>query len=183
MPDLQGKFPLDNICLLLFSDEAEFYSCENTSQMKYENDATVMFWKVGHLLMKGKFLRYCRGHKKQGQIRSSQTQRGYYDPQTTATNSVVPSLETLHNLDIWLCKEDVKPGPSDKMIDAIAQYDLITKTFNLSIDGKNINSCKYTSKGHWLLWIWTIAYQGRNSRTASLGKRNSSFAKAIRTRS
>ena len=143
----QGNFPMNNICLLLFLDQVEFYSCSNTSLMTYKNEAKVLFWKVGHLIMKGKFLRYCGGHKNLGQLRIGQTTKGFYDPQMAFPNFVVPSMSVLNKVDIGINKAEVKPGPSEVMLEAISQQDLSAKTFNLSVDGKNVNSCTNTTDG------------------------------------
>ena len=62
-------------------------------------------------------------------------------------NFVVPSMSVLNKVDIGIDKAEVKPGPSEVMLEAISQQDLSAKTFNLSVDGKNVNSCTNTTDG------------------------------------
>jgi hypothetical protein len=41
-----GRYPLDNIALILFLETVKFYSLSNTSKMTY-SDASKRFWKAG----------------------------------------------------------------------------------------------------------------------------------------
>ena len=51
------QFPLNNICYLLFLDLVEWFSCKNTSRMRYRPE-TIKFWQIGFRLFHGKFLRF-----------------------------------------------------------------------------------------------------------------------------
>ncbi|CAG2244993.1 unnamed protein product [Mytilus edulis] len=62
----ENKLPMNNIAFLLFSDVVEWFSKSNTHAMRYSQDVK-QFWKVGHELFKGKFLRFMAGWKNQGQ--------------------------------------------------------------------------------------------------------------------
>ena len=144
----QGDFPMNNICLLLFLDLVEFYACENTSYMKYRSESTVLFWKVGYLLIKGKFLRYCGGYKNKGQVKQGITEKGFFDPKQSSPNFVIPSLSVLDKCKIGIDEKFVKPGPRDEVINVLASStDNSIKTYSLSVDGKNINSCSNTIAG------------------------------------
>ena len=46
------EFPTKNICYLLFLDLVDWYSCENTSRMRYRTQ-TVKFWQIGYRLFYG----------------------------------------------------------------------------------------------------------------------------------
>ena len=46
------EFPTKNICFLLFLDLVDWYSCENTSRMRYRTE-TVKFWQIGYRLFHG----------------------------------------------------------------------------------------------------------------------------------
>ena len=46
------EFPTKNICYLLFLDLVDWYSCENTSRMRYRTE-TVKFWQIGYRLFHG----------------------------------------------------------------------------------------------------------------------------------
>ena len=63
-----NRFPLDNICYLLFLDVVQWFSSSQTSQMRYFQEETLNFWKVGYRLFHGKFLRFMGGPKNSGQI-------------------------------------------------------------------------------------------------------------------
>ena len=51
------EFPTKNICYLLFLYLLDWYSCENTSRMRYRTE-TVQFWQIGYHLFHGKYLRF-----------------------------------------------------------------------------------------------------------------------------
>ena len=48
-----GKFPLHNICYLLFLDIVEWFSCDSTTHMRYGHE-TVKLWQIGYRLFHGK---------------------------------------------------------------------------------------------------------------------------------
>ena len=58
-----GQFPLQNISFLLWMEVIKWFSCGNTSTMRY-SDATKKFWKLGYRLFGGRFIHYMGGYKK-----------------------------------------------------------------------------------------------------------------------
>jgi hypothetical protein len=59
----EKTFPLDNICYLLFRDLVQWFSCSNTSNMRY-NEHTIKFWQIGYRRFHGKYLRFMSGLRK-----------------------------------------------------------------------------------------------------------------------
>ena len=57
---VDGKFPLDNLSLLLFLETAKWYSLEDKKTMNYR-DTTVQVWKIGYRICHGTFLRLMSG--------------------------------------------------------------------------------------------------------------------------
>ena len=57
---VDGKFPLDNLSLLLLLETAKWYSLEDKKTMNYR-DTTVQFWKIGYRICHGTFLRLMSG--------------------------------------------------------------------------------------------------------------------------
>ena len=64
----EGKFPMNNIALLLFLDVVRWYSLDDaTTTMRYSEEVKE-FWRTGLRLFHGRFLRYMGGPKNKGQI-------------------------------------------------------------------------------------------------------------------
>lgn len=78
---------------------------------------------------------------------SGDTSSGIYDPQCANPNFVIPSKSVLQKVNIGFTESDMKPGPSYNMIKAIASSTTNSKTYNLSVDGKNTNSCTSSLAG------------------------------------
>jgi len=62
---LEGKYPLDNISLILFLETVQFFNCQTTSQMRYSQES-LRFWKAGYRLFNAKFLFFMGGPKNIG---------------------------------------------------------------------------------------------------------------------
>jgi hypothetical protein len=57
------RLPLDNIAVLLFNDVVQWFTLDNSSQMRY-SDVVKKLWRLGNKFLKGKFLRFMSGMKK-----------------------------------------------------------------------------------------------------------------------
>ena len=72
-----NKFPMDNIAFLLFLDVVRWYSKDNTVAMRYD-DSVSKFWRIGFKSIHGRFLRFLRGPKHNGQIVFQESQTSYF---------------------------------------------------------------------------------------------------------
>ena len=129
-----GRLPTDNICYLLFLDIIEWFSSENTSQMRYQFPETVRFWQIGSRLFHGKFIRFMSVLRHFGQVVEGSCDSGMFDPSTSKINFAVPSKSTLQAV---APKASFYPGINEKLLDNLANH-LANKPLNLSVDGKKI---------------------------------------------
>ncbi|VDI80060.1 Hypothetical predicted protein [Mytilus galloprovincialis] len=130
----EKKLPMNNIAFLLFSDVVEWYSKSNTHAMRYSQDVK-QFWKVGHELFKGKFLRFMAGWKNQGQ-----EAKGHTKPEESVINFAVPDRKYLDSTELSHKLKNIQPGILNEMIELIyADSCCLSKTFKLCVDGKKIN--------------------------------------------
>ena len=95
---LDGKYPLDNISLILFLETVQIFNCQPTSQMKY-SQVSLRFWKAGYRLFNGKFLFFMGGPKNIGDVLDG-NKKGQCYPENARINFVVPSVTTLGNFEI-----------------------------------------------------------------------------------
>ncbi|MEW8548481.1 MAG: hypothetical protein AB2693_33680 [Candidatus Thiodiazotropha sp.] len=129
---------MKNICYLLFLDLIEWFSCDNTSHMRYRPE-TVKFWQIGFRLFHGKVLRFMSGLRNFGQILEGVSERGKHDPMASKVNFAVPSRNNLYP----------KQDDSKLFYPGINQTSILTlvdrvgnKPMKLSIDGKKISRGK-----------------------------------------
>jgi len=143
----EGKFPLDNICYMLFLDLVEWFDKPFTSQMRYLREDTRQFWEVGYRLFKGKFIRFVTGSRNFGQIVDGSTERGFCTPQKAKINFPVPSVKTLtHNKLV-----PIYPGIIIDTIEHIAKY-LPSNIIKIGIDGEKIARDKGKQMGDVNCW-------------------------------
>ena len=62
----ERSFPLDNIAFLLFLDVVQWFSLDNTSQMRY-SDSVKSFFRIAGVIFGQKLLRFLSGQKNKGQ--------------------------------------------------------------------------------------------------------------------
>ena len=129
-----GRLPSNNICYLLFLDIVEWFSSENTSQMRYKFPETVKFWQIGNQLFHGKFIRFMSGLRHFGHVVEGSCDRGVFDPSTSRINFAVPSKTTLQSI---ATKASFYPGINDELLSSLSSH-LANKPLNLSVDGKKI---------------------------------------------
>lgn len=129
-----NKIPMTNIAYLLFIDVVEWFSNENTHQMRY-SDEVKQFWRIGLKLFKGKFLRFMGGWKNQGQ-----NANGCTKPEDSVINFAVPHRNSLEDTGLGAKLKYVKPAILQEMIELVSNSDpQQLKTFKLCVDGKKIN--------------------------------------------
>ncbi|XP_053404619.1 uncharacterized protein LOC128558653 [Mercenaria mercenaria] len=141
------KFPLDNICYLLFLDVIQWYSNPITSQMRYFQSETLKFWEVGYRLFKGKFLRFMSGPRSTGQVVSGEQSKGYCSSIESNVNFAVPSLSVLNQESL----DPIYPGILNESIAKLAEH-LQTNIIKIGIDGKKIAQGKGKQAGDIDCW-------------------------------
>ncbi len=114
-----GNFPMNNICFLLFTDLIEWFSCQNTCNIKYQTE-TMQFWQIGYRLFQGKVLRFMSGLRNYGQVLNKNAERSELNPSDSRINFAVPAQKNLYR------KEDkllpIYPGIiCDKHMQALAE--------------------------------------------------------------
>ena len=131
----EGKFPLDNIALLLLLDVVRWYSLESTTQMTYRGD-TLKFWKVLYRLFHGKTLRFLSGMKSSGHVVTGECAKGSYSPQHSRINFAVPSRTVIAQYKPTQVHvpDEVPPGIIQDSVDMADT----TKSYVLSMDGKKL---------------------------------------------
>ena len=142
-----NKFPLDNICYLLFLDVVQWFSSSQTSQMRYFQEETLNFWKVGYRLFHGKFLRFMGGPRNSGQIITGDKEERYCLPQNSKVNFAVPSKWTLN-------QEKLNPLYPGVFVDSIKVLsdNIGGKSIKVGIDGKKIARGKGNMMGDIDCW-------------------------------
>ena len=130
---------MNNICFLLFTDSIEWFSCQNTCNMKYQTE-TMQFWQIGYRLFHGKFLRFMSGLRNYGQVLNKNAERSELNPSDSRINFAVPAQKNLYR------KEDkllpIYPGIiCDKHMQALAEK-YSGMPLKLCVDGKKISRGK-----------------------------------------
>ena len=74
----------------------KFHNCPTTTLMRFHPKSKA-FWCVGYCTWHGKGLLLLSGSKNRGEVRNKLTKRGYYNPDTSSVNLVVPDVKTLFN--------------------------------------------------------------------------------------
>jgi hypothetical protein len=91
-----GKFPMQNISFLLWTEVVQWFNLENTSSMRYM-EKTKQFWKLGMRHFGGKFIRFMTGFKNTSDIVFQTARKGQCDPNNSDVNFAVPSEQILRN--------------------------------------------------------------------------------------
>lgn len=138
---------MENICYLLFLDIVEWFSKPCTSQMRYINENTLNFWRVGYRLFYRKFIRFMNGPKSTGQVLTGQTEQGHYLARESEINSAVPSV-SVFNKDL---SQPMLPGFFLKSINELASY-FGKRPIKIGVDGKKIAQGKGKNMGDIDCW-------------------------------
>lgn len=113
----KDKLPLSNVAFLLFKDVVEWYSIDDTRQMRYSAEVR-QFWRIGLKLFKGKFLRFMSGMKNKGQDVSR-----LISPEESSINFAVPDRNCLENLQVASELKNLKPKIIKEMIQIVNDND------------------------------------------------------------
>ena len=132
----EGEFPMENICLKLFLDVVKFYSGCDIYAMRYANEVK-LFWTLGYILFKGKFLRFMGGIKSAGQLEDNS--RTELIAQDSHINFCVPNSGVLRSVFDDSKLECENPGIFEDVLDKFAQDHKIDSC-KVAIDGKRLNS-------------------------------------------
>ena len=131
-----GKFPLDNLAFLLFSDVVRWFGTETAIYSMRYSEEIKFFWKTGLRLFHGRFLRFMSGPKCPGRNIDSSAHN-------SKINFIVHDRKVLQDEKPYV--EGTSPGIINGMIDSLASCDKNqTKTYTVCVDGKKINP---SSKG------------------------------------
>jgi len=131
-----GKFPLDNVALLLFSEVVQWFECDSTTQMRYSKDSKT-FWKLGYRLFGERFVNFMGGPKSQGEAILRVSERGQFSPETSRINFAVPNPKVLRSFDPYHVNGERKPGLHEDLINTLSE-NLDRKSACLTFDGKKI---------------------------------------------
>ena len=99
-----GRLEAENIPLMLCLERAKYCKCTTTTLMRF-HEKSKAFWRVGYRTWHGKGLLLMSGSKNRGQVHDKITQLGYYKPEHSSINFVVPDIKTLFNEDYGIPKE------------------------------------------------------------------------------
>ena len=91
-----GKFPMQNISFLLWTEVVQWFNLENTSSMRYM-EKTKKFWKLAMRHFGGKFIRFMTGFINTSDIVFQTARKEQCDPNNTDVNFAVPSEQILRN--------------------------------------------------------------------------------------
>ena len=99
-----GRLVVKNIPLILCLERENYCKCTTTTLMRFHKKSKA-FCRVGYRTWHGKGLLLMSGSKDRGQIHDKITQLGYYKPEHSSINFVVPDIKTLFNEDYGFPKE------------------------------------------------------------------------------
>lgn len=154
----ESKFPLTNIAFQLWLEVVAWFSCENTSNMRYL-ESTKKIWKLGYRLFGGQFLHFMSGFKNRNTVVSDLTERGLYPPSQSEINFAVPAKDVLtsftpyHLSDLQHNSSGRRAGILSDMLFTISESGL-SKSYCLTFDGKKLKrGLTKTSGDVNLLWF------------------------------
>ena len=156
----RGIFPLDNICFQVFEDLIQWYSVNNVTEMRYNDDVRQSL-QIGKRLFHGKFLNFMRGPCFSSQVNARETERGHFLPSNSKINFPVPNEKHLVNTSC--IPNELKPGLLEDMVKKYIDNNTTAKSYNLSGDLKKIK-CRYLIRNglHRLIWVWQITLKEWN---------------------
>ena len=99
-----GQLEAENLPLILCLERAKFCKC-TTSTLGRFHEKSKAFWRVGYRTWHGKGLLLMSGSKNHCQVRDNILRLGYYKPDMSSINFVVPDVKTLLNEDYGFPKE------------------------------------------------------------------------------
>lgn len=153
---------MDNIAYLLFLDVCRFFSCRNTSSMRY-SPVVKRFWRVGYRLFHSKWLRFMGSPKHNTQLLAGESEKGLFHPEDAQINFAIPQKGVTSTAS----PDQMHPGIIHMLIDRVAEDSTPLKMYKLCFDGKKINSS--TSGRHGDIDLWGLEQKPTlNERKAAL---------------
>ena len=132
-----GKFPMNNILFLLWTEVVQWFTLENSSKMIYM-DQTKNFWKLGMRHFGGKFVRYMTGFKNTSDIVFEAATKGHCNPIESDINFAVPSEQVIRNFNPYnLTGTKRQSGIYNDVMDVVSKA-LHQTLACLTFDGKKI---------------------------------------------
>ena len=134
---VEGKFPLNNVAFLLFTDVVKWFSCDDTRCMRY-SDTTMKFFWLGKKLFGSRFIRFMSGPKNETDFLTGSRA---LSPSSSKINFACPSdniLRSFHPLGCDFGDNDTKPGLIQPMIDLTASKNNTDMSYVIMFDGKKI---------------------------------------------
>ncbi|KAH3864842.1 hypothetical protein DPMN_027871 [Dreissena polymorpha] len=135
-----GRFPPDNLALRLFADVVKWFSCKQTTEMRYSRESK-MFWKLGCRLFGGRFLHFMGGSKHAGSSVLNSNGATDLDPSKSCINFAVPSENILREFDPYCLQKNISdycpPGVLNSMIDHLKK-NINDASCCLTFDGKKL---------------------------------------------
>ena len=116
-----GQLEHENLPLILCLERAKYCKCTTTTLMRF-HEKLKAFWTMGYRTWHGKGLLLMSGSKNHGQVCDNITKLGYYKPDMSSMNFVVPDVKTLFNEKYGFPKEI---NPTNCIQEA---FDLLDKT-------------------------------------------------------
>lgn len=134
----ESRFPMQNISFLLWLEVIRWYQQGTSTTMRYMNQ-TKLFWKLGWRLFGGRFIRFMGGFKNQSQIVHGETERGYFNPDSSKLNFAIPSVDILREFCPY-GNENSKPRKPGIYTDVMGKAAEVLKDTSvcLTFDGKKI---------------------------------------------
>ena len=86
-----GQIKAENFPLILCLERAKFCKCTTSTLMRI-HEKPKAFWKVGYRTWHGKGLLLMSGSTNHGQVHDNITKLGYYKPDMSSINFVVPDI-------------------------------------------------------------------------------------------
>ena len=99
-----GQLEAENLPLILCLERTKFCKCTTSTLMRF-HEKSKAFWRVGYRTQHGRVLLLMSGSKDCGQVCDNIKRLGYYKPDMSSINFVVPDVKTLFNEDYGFPKK------------------------------------------------------------------------------
>ena len=119
----ERKYPLSNICFLLWLETVRWFSCATAQNIWYWNE-TKTFWRAGYRLFHGKFLTFMSGPRYTGLTVSVETNREALTPNLSEINFAVPSRTAIIKNNDSPIPSLIKPGVIHETLEAVSSSTL-----------------------------------------------------------
>ena len=129
----EKTFPFKNIAFLLYIDVCRFFTCHNTSELRYR-EKVKRFWRIGYRLFHGKWLKFMSGPKHLGAI-LDKNDKGMFSPDNANINFAVP-MSSIKSTELAPVKpSEISPGLLPYMSGNVSENSKPTKAYTVCFDG------------------------------------------------